>query len=119
MPTLKAARDAHARTKIDGITRRLDKLERSMGDHMGTSRDHNASVHKRLIAIEKAQAKPEGVGIERALAALRRIQALPCSCERMYKDSGTSIQIVQHVTTAGGHHWTGCHVAIAATGIGE
>lgn len=107
--------------KIDGITRRLDKLEARAEASSSINAKHRNELDRHTDFIEKlwsrtrdAQAQDILVkSLERARDALGVIMGIECVCARLAPQS----TLDSHVEVPGrGPHWPGCHVAVAAKG---
>ncbi len=117
--------DRHARTKVDGITRRLDKIESLLQNgiygNAALSKRITDTYQKALAEIRKPAPVPsatERTAIRKAHEALHKIAAMPCGCAAMYTRGQIEHQTITFPTPGGTHHWLGCHVAIAAQGLG-
>lgn len=121
----RSAIDRHARTKIDGITKRLDRVEK-MAHALGDLCDkRNAGAQRDIV---RHQQRLDAMGRDRVGAAplatkygaaLEEIRRTGCMCAHLAPVGSTLHANTPTMPLNGTDHLAACHVAIAAKALGR
>jgi hypothetical protein len=102
------------------MERNVREQLRILNDSVAHQRRQIAGLNMRVSALESAAGpRVDPDDVDPVITALFEVLALPCLCERMRVRTELRQTVEVPLRHGSGAHWTGCHVAIAARGLGD